>query len=376
MGIFYCIVEFLPEFERFVLSTKLFVILYSCQKNMDMKNMNLLVEIESDSKLPKYQQFVNSILEKINTGELKEGDRLPSIVNSSIDFELSRDTISRAYKELFTKGVITSIYRKGYFVSNVSSTTRNKRVLFVTGKCSTSNQMFYNQIAREMEKHHIQTDYMLSHNNLSILKNIINKEAGNYHIFIIEPQILSKNDILKIFNKRTVRSNIIFLNDDNEYIPEDVNHVSFNIDDEFFSILNQLSGELEEYKSLKLVLPEYEYFPSGLINGFFRYCDSKDISGSIVEELNEIEKGCGYFVVDEHTLFNLAELMESQNLSVGKDVGLITLFEKDYLKYMFNGITSINWFNGNLARVMARYIVDNNMTEQHWPAELYMRNSI
>lgn len=341
-----------------------------------MKTTNLLVEIEDNSKLPKYQQFVNTILDKINSGVLKEGDRLPSIINSSIDFDLSRDTISRAYKELFAKGVITSIYRKGYFVSNTSTVSSKKRVLFITGKCSTTNQMFYNQIAREMENHHIQTDYMLSHNNLNILKNIINKEVGNYHIFIIEPQILAKKDILELFDKKAVRSNIIFLNDDNEIIPNGIDHVSFNIDEELYSILSRLTSDLKHYKTLNLVLPEFEYFPSGFINGFFRYCDDQNIQGKIVEELKEVEKEHGYFVVDEHTLFYLAELMEKKGLKAGKDVGLITLFEKDYLKYMFNGITSINWFSGKLARYIAHFIVNKKAEEQHWPAVLYMRNSI
>ena len=38
---------------------------------------------KSDSKLPKYQQLINSLLQDIEMGELKPGERLPSINEAS-----------------------------------------------------------------------------------------------------------------------------------------------------------------------------------------------------------------------------------------------------------------------------------------------------
>ena len=71
---------------------------------------------KSDSKLPKYQQLINSLLQDIEMGELKPGERLPSINEASEECYLSRDTVERAYTELHKMGVITSIFRKGYFI--------------------------------------------------------------------------------------------------------------------------------------------------------------------------------------------------------------------------------------------------------------------
>ncbi len=332
--------------------------------------------IEAGAKLPKYQQFVNSILGKINNGDLKPGEKLPSIVDSSIEFDLSRDTIGRAYKELCSIGVITSIYRKGYFVSATYTKTCRKRVLFVTGKCSTTNQMFYSQFSQAMAQHKVEVDCMLSHNNMAQLENIINKEAGNYHIFIIEPQLLPKSEILEAFNRKMVSSKVVFINDDNESLPDTVDHISFSIEDEFVTILDSLSGDLDRYHHLNLVLPEQEYFPSGLISGFFRYCDLRGISGQVLEEPTCVEEGHGYFVIDETSLFKLADNIQKQQLIPGQNIGLMVLFENDYLKYMFGGISSINWFNGNLARYLVNEVLQNSPLEKPCSAEILLRNSL
>jgi len=343
------------------------------EKNMTMKN---LPTIESNTKVPKYQQFVNAILHQIKTGELHEGDKLPSIVESSVDFDLSRDTIGRAYKELYMQGVITSIYRKGYFVANKAIKTQQKRVLFITGKCSTTNQMFYRQLSRELEKYNVQSDCMLCHNSLRYLSNIISKEVGNYHAFIIEPQLLDQHDILEILKQKVVRSKVIFINDSKEALPNTVNHVNFRIDIEFFSILSSLNNDLKRYKTLNLVLPETEYFPAGLISGFFQYCDSQGIHGRLLEEIEEVEKEQGYFVIDEASLFALADRIDRNGWSLGKELGMITLFEKDYLKFMMNGITSINWFNGNLANYLINQIVHDGEMAKPCRAEVRVRNSV
>jgi DNA-binding transcriptional regulator YhcF (GntR family) len=57
-------------------------------------------KIHTESRTPKYMQVVNLILEDIERGKLKIGDRIPSINETSFDFLLSRDTVEKAYNEL------------------------------------------------------------------------------------------------------------------------------------------------------------------------------------------------------------------------------------------------------------------------------------
>lgn len=50
------------------------------------------VEIDENSRVPKYQQIVDSIIENISQGNLKIDQKIPSINKFSEEYYLSRDT--------------------------------------------------------------------------------------------------------------------------------------------------------------------------------------------------------------------------------------------------------------------------------------------
>ena len=77
--------------------------------------MNLL--ISNSSGQPIYDQISSQIRAKIISGELKEGDALPSMRLLAKELRISVITTKRAYEELERDGFITSITGKGSFVA-------------------------------------------------------------------------------------------------------------------------------------------------------------------------------------------------------------------------------------------------------------------
>ena len=73
--------------------------------------------ISNSSGKPIYDQIYTEIKSKIISGELKEGDPLPSMRLLAKDLRISVITTKRAYEELERDGFITSITGKGSFVS-------------------------------------------------------------------------------------------------------------------------------------------------------------------------------------------------------------------------------------------------------------------
>ncbi|MCK5704254.1 MAG: winged helix-turn-helix transcriptional regulator [Cyclobacteriaceae bacterium] len=65
--------------------------------------------IRENHRIPKYQQLIDNIISDIQEGELKYGDKLPSINETSENLYLSRDTVERAYKKLKELGVIVPV---------------------------------------------------------------------------------------------------------------------------------------------------------------------------------------------------------------------------------------------------------------------------
>lgn len=76
--------------------------------------MNII--ISNSSSLPIYEQIKEQIKAQILSGELPEGEMLPSLRQLARDLKISVLTTTRAYNELEQEGFITSRQGKGFFV--------------------------------------------------------------------------------------------------------------------------------------------------------------------------------------------------------------------------------------------------------------------
>ena len=74
------------------------------------------IVIQPQGTLAIYEQIVNQLKNAIVTGELKEGEALPSIRGLASDLQVSVITTKRAYEELEKEGLIRSVSGKGFYV--------------------------------------------------------------------------------------------------------------------------------------------------------------------------------------------------------------------------------------------------------------------
>ena len=77
--------------------------------------MNII--ISNSAGVPIYEQIVSQIKANIISGELSEGELLPSIRNLAKDLRISVITTKRAYEELEREGFIHTAVGKGCYVA-------------------------------------------------------------------------------------------------------------------------------------------------------------------------------------------------------------------------------------------------------------------
>ncbi|MGN0400935.1 MAG: GntR family transcriptional regulator [Acetatifactor sp.] len=77
--------------------------------------------ISNSSGVPIYEQIEEQIKSQIMTGELTEGDVLPSMRVLAKELKISIITTKRAYEELERDGFIESVTGKGSFVKGINS---------------------------------------------------------------------------------------------------------------------------------------------------------------------------------------------------------------------------------------------------------------
>lgn len=80
-----------------------------------MNSMQII--ISNSSKSPIYEQIVHQVKSLILSGELQEGETIPSMRKLAKDLQISVITTKRAYEELEKSGFIYSIVGKGSFVA-------------------------------------------------------------------------------------------------------------------------------------------------------------------------------------------------------------------------------------------------------------------
>ena len=93
--------------------------------------MNII--IKNTAGKPIYEQIKEQIKEAILTGELGEGDMLPSIRKLALSLRISVITTARAYTDLEEEGYVVNVQGKGCFVA------------------PKNNDLFREQILRQIE---------------------------------------------------------------------------------------------------------------------------------------------------------------------------------------------------------------------------------
>lgn len=76
--------------------------------------------VKIDSRIPLYYQLMDILVEKIDSGELKEDDQLPSERELCDSYKVSRTTVRQTMQELEKEGYIYKLHGKGTFVSQRS----------------------------------------------------------------------------------------------------------------------------------------------------------------------------------------------------------------------------------------------------------------
>ena len=87
------------------------------------------ITLSNLSGIPIYEQIKDQIKSQILSGELKEGDKLPSLRELARDLRISVLTTTRVYTELEKEGFITNIQGRGCYVLGEGSELLKEHML-------------------------------------------------------------------------------------------------------------------------------------------------------------------------------------------------------------------------------------------------------
>jgi DNA-binding transcriptional regulator YhcF (GntR family) len=292
------------------------------------------IRVDSESRIPKYRQIVNSIVEDIKRGALTVGQRIPSINEISEEYYLSRDTVEKAYAFLKEKKIIVSARGKGYYVSRTDISSRAS-VLFLLNKLSPFKLQIFNSFIAAMGNQ-AQVDLSVYHGDPRILLNALHENTGRYDHYVLVPHfcenIPHQNDVcLEVIEalRRIPEDKLLIIDN---YLPDLQRNVAAVYQDfrmDIYEALQEGIGNLRSYRKLYLVFPAKTVYPffQDIVRGFRKFCADYRFDSEVTDRIGDetvISEGDAYVVIEESDLVRLIKIMRVRELTPGKEVGVIS----------------------------------------------------
>ncbi|PXX25444.1 GntR family transcriptional regulator [Arenibacter sp. ARW7G5Y1] len=342
------------------------------------------IKIDDNSRIPKYRQIVDSIINNISNGNLKIDDKIPSINSLSEEFILSRDTVEKAYQILKERKIITSIRGKGYYITRTKLISKVS-ILFLINKLSAYKMRIYNSFINTIGGNS-HTDLHIYHCDNSLFVSLIEKNINAYDYYIIMPHF--KTDDLKHINytdeaikaiNRIPKNKLILMDNNNLEIPGDTIEIYQDFENDIYNALKEGLAKISRYGKMILVYPEnavYPY-PRRILQGFRKFCVEHKIDFEVLNEIFDdivLKKGDLFITIEETDLVSLVNQIRDKEFILGLEIGVIS-YNDTPLKELL-GITVISTDFKAMGETASRMILNKEKGKIKNPFNFIDRNSI
>lgn len=339
--------------------------------------MESIITINEHSKIPKYKQIINSIIAGVEKELLKMNDQLPSVNSLFIKFDISRDTVVKAYGYLKSIGIVHSVPGKGYYINNTNFQLKTKVFLLFNNLC-LYNKIIYDSFSNMLGSQ-ATIDIFIYNNDLQLFKNaILSHKDQNYTHFVIIPHFLEDGEQAAEFINQLPKHKLILLDKDLKGIQEEYASVNQDFEQDIYKVLVQALDLLKKYKRLKIIFPPDNYHPKETLSGFKRFCTEFGFEYATVHNIatEPIEKNEVYIDLKEGDLVTLIKRVKGMGLKVGQEIGIISYNEAPLKEILLDGITVISTDFQQLGETAARLVLNNEKMQITNPFRMIVRNSL
>ena len=344
---------------------------------MNAENIYRFLKIDEESITPKYLQIANSVLHAVEINAVTKNYLLPSINDLSYELEISRDTAEKALRYLKSLGVIGSVPGKGYFIANTDF-KQTIKVFLLFNKLSAHKKIIYDSFAARLGGQ-AAIDFFIYNNNFSLFKKLMQKNKKNdYTHYVIIPHFLEGGDNANDVINEIEGGQLILLDKLISGINREYGAVYENFEQDIYRALREALPHLSKYQTLKIIFPEYTYHAIEILKGFHSFCSEYAFNHKVVRNIAEetVSNGEVFINLMEDDLVVLLEKIQSTDLKVGKDVGIISYNETPWKRFILDGITTISTDFKKMGEMVAELVLNKSKDHLEVPFALTLRNSL
>lgn len=329
---------------------------------------NFTFSINHDSDIPKYQQLVNSISNAIAENILAKGVQLPSVNTICKEYQLSRDTIFKAYTLLKEQRLIDSVPNKGYYVSG-----ETRKVLLVLDTFKAYKEVLYHSFINNINDNII-VDVQFHHYNIDNFKSIINNSIGKYFKYIVMP--FDNKEIAPTLS--VIPNEKLLLIDWNIHSKSKNNYVFQDFGKAFYEAMKEGVPLFNKYQKIIFIYPSFTNHPKETLQYFKKFCDDFKFKYKVITNAKEfiLKKDIAYISVSDRILGNFLEQCRENNLEPGKDVGFLSYNDTPMKKFIYKGISVISTDFNELGIKAAGFVNKDETIKTYIPSKLIIRDSL
>jgi len=334
------------------------------------------LSIDENSKIPKYQQVVETIVSDIEIGVVKVGDKIPSINQTSEEYYLSRDTVEKAYKILRKRGIITSVRGKGFYVSS-SYKNEERKILLVFNKLSDHKKTIYNAFVTSMGEGY-SIDLQVHNSDSRMLEKIIIDSIGRYDYYVLMPHLRQETASIKDIINKIPKERLILLNKDLDGLGKGYGCVFEDFELDIHQALYTGMEKIKKYKKLILVFPTDNYYCAGIKTGFVNFCEEEGFDFEVIERASQHDVKAKelYIAIEEVDVVEILKKANAKNLKLGKNFGIITYNDTPFKEILAGGISVLSTDFNQMGATLADMIKTRKHQHVKNPFKLLIRNSI
>jgi DNA-binding transcriptional regulator YhcF (GntR family) len=332
-------------------------------------------KIDSESGVPKYRQVEDLIISDIESGIFKQGQRIPSINETSEELLLSRDTVEKAYVQLKKKGILASVRGKGYYVKQ-GSVGKKLRISLIFNKLSNYKRSLYYSFVQTIGKK-ASVDVFIYNYDIAEFESIIDNNLSNYDYFVILPHFKNENADVGHVIKKIPKEKVLIVDRNLDEL-KDYPVVYQEYDRDIREALSAALELLKKYTRLNLIFPKTEYYSPYIRWGFIIFCQINQLDYRIPDSANEsmISRQEAYITISDNDLYDLIRIIKKRGWTPGTDIGIISYNENPVKEILCDGISTISTNHDEIGQLAAEMILKKDFKRIKCPFQFIHRNSL
>lgn len=316
----------------------------------------------------KVSQLVEMLSCAIDRHVYEPGDFLPSINSLSEEYQVSRDTVFKAFRILKSRKLIESYPGKGYYVND-----HLVKVLLLLDQYSSFKVTLYNSFIRNLPANY-KVDMLFHQYSESLFNTIIRDSIGKYNKYVVMNFNNEKfSDILA-----TIHKDKLLLLDFGKFDKKDYSYVCQDFDEGFYQALMSIRNLLHKYREIDAVFGKEEKHPRSSLEYLRKFCEEEQLGSRVIESLDhvKVEKGVLYIVMRQRDIVKIIKSGREERLVCGKDFGLLAYNDMPVFEVIDCGITSMTIDWEEMGQSAADFVRNDTPVHKFLPTKIILRHSV